>query len=124
MRTRLGRAIEAAGPAGATAADGCGCEDGGSYLTEAAQRAFQRQLARIEGHVAGIARMVGERACADDILLQVTAVKGALNRFASTLVEEELRACMACVGQACDAPERDDRVERLAQVIATMLKQS
>ena len=124
MTTRLGRATDEAPPVGTTAPDGCDCEGGGTYLTEASQRAFQRQLARIEGHVAGVARMVGERACADDILLQVTAVKGALNRFASTLVEEELRACMACVGQACDAPERDDRVERLAQVIATMLKQT
>ena len=106
------------GPAAEAARDGCG------YLTETSQRAFERQLARIEGHVAGISTMVGERACADEILLQVAAVKGALNRFASTLVEEELRSCLACVGQACDAPEHDDRVERLAQVIATLLTQT
>ena len=103
------------------AADGTAC----TYLDQASQRAFARQLARIQGHVGAIARMVDERSCADDILLQVTAVKGALNRFASTLVEEELKACMSCSEEQCSEPfSRDERVERLTAVIAMMLKHS
>lgn len=65
--------------------------------------------------------MVDERAWADDILLQVTAVKGALNRFASTLVTEELTACML---SEHDPIDQEERIERLARVLKTVLAQT
>ena len=94
-----------------------------AYLGPDAQEALLNRLARIEGHVRSIARMVETRACADDILLQLTAVKGALNRFASTLVEEELKTCFTtCRGAEADGVE--ERIDRLVKVLGTMLKQS
>lgn len=91
-----------------------------AYLDPESRRALRNRLARIEGHVAGIARMVESRACADEILLQVAAVKGALSRFASVLVEEELEACVT----TCMTGRRDveERVTRLTNVIATMMR--
>lgn len=94
-----------------------------AYLGPEAQEALLKRLARIEGHVRAIARMVQTRECADDILLQLSAVKGALNRFASTLVEEELRTCFTTCGTEKTAAV-EERVERLAKVLGTMLKQS
>ena len=92
-----------------------------AYLTPESKKALLNRLARIEGHVRGIGRMVEERAWADEILLQVSAVKGALNRFASTLVTEEMTACML---SGNDPIEQEERIERLTRVLATMLKQS
>ncbi|RMH17436.1 MAG: metal-sensitive transcriptional regulator [Gemmatimonadetes bacterium] len=93
----------------------------GPYLDEASARALKARLARIEGHVRSISRMIDERDWADEILLQVAAVKGALNRFASTLVEDELKACLFC----CDDPEmQEERIDRLTRILATMFKQS
>lgn len=93
------------------------------YLADDSRRALIHRLARIEGHVRGIRRQVEIRACADEILLQVAAVRGALSRFAAVLVEEELGACAAsCLG---DDPGRvEDRIERLAGILATLLKQT
>jgi len=95
-------------------------EDTDLYLDAESRRALRNRLARIEGHVRAVSRMVDERACADEILLQVAAVKGALSRFSSILVEEELESCVAtCMtGQGDDVEER---VARLTKVIATML---
>jgi DNA-binding FrmR family transcriptional regulator len=95
--------------------------DSRAYLSSESTKALLNRLARIEGHVRAIGRMVEERAWADDILLQVSAVKGALNRFASTVVTEELTACML---SDSDPIDQEERIERLTRVLATMLKQS
>lgn len=96
---------------------------GRGYLPVEAQEALIKRLARIEGHVRAIARMVDSRECADDILLQLTAVKGALNRVASTLVEEELKTCFTTCRQD-EAEEMEERIDRLVKVLGTMMKQS
>lgn len=91
------------------------------YLDPDARRALLHRLARVEGHVRAIGRMVEERACADEILLQVAAVMGGLTRFAAKMVEEELAACMeTCMSAGPD--ETDDRVERLTTVLAALLR--
>jgi len=69
--------------------------------------------------------MVEQRACADDILLQVTAVKGAMSRFAAILVEEELKSCMSSFSSGCEQPDKsEERLDRLTRVLATILKQT
>ncbi len=91
------------------------------YLDDQSKKALMARLARMEGHVRAISRMVDERDWADEILLQVAAVKGALNRFASTLVEDELKACLI----HCEDPiEQEERIDRLTKVLATLFKQS
>ena len=91
------------------------------YLDDQSKKALMARLARMEGHVRAISRMVDERDWADEILLQVAAVKGALNRFASTLVEDELKACLT----HCEDPiEQEERIDRLTKVLATLFKQS
>lgn len=91
------------------------------YLDDDSKKALMARLARMEGHVRAISRMVDERDWADEILLQVAAVKGALNRFASTLVEDELKACLS----HCEDPiEQEERIDRLTKVLATLFKQS
>jgi CsoR family transcriptional regulator, copper-sensing transcriptional repressor len=93
----------------------------GPYLDEASAKALKARLARIEGHVRSISRMIDEREWADEILLQTAAVKGAINRFASVLVEDELRSCL----QYCKDPdEQEERIGRLTKVLATLFKQS
>ena len=93
------------------------------YLGPEAQEALLNRLARIAGHVRAIARMVETRECADDILLQLTAVKGALNRFAATLVEEELKTCFTTCRDE-EAAGMEERIDRLVKVLGTMMKQS
>lgn len=91
------------------------------YLDPEARRALLHRLARIEGHVRAIARMVEERACADEILLQVAAVKGGLTRFASVVVEEELQACVeGCMREGLE--KTDERTGRLTRVLAALLR--
>ena len=63
--------------------------------------------------------MVQERRCADDVLLQVAAVKAALNKVSVTLLEHELKACMT----SCMDGSADDRLDRVTRVLTSLLKQ-
>lgn len=90
------------------------------YLEPEAQRRLVHRLSRIEGHVRSIRQMVVDQRCADEILLQVAAVKAALNAFAGQIVDHELKACV----ESCMEGEGDERLERVSKVLGTLLKQS
>jgi len=91
-----------------------------TYLTEESRTALVNRLSRMEGHVRSIRRMVEEHRCADDILLQVAAVKAALNAFAAILLEHELTSCVT----TCMPGEREDRLARVSKALAAVLKRS
>jgi DNA-binding FrmR family transcriptional regulator len=52
-----------------------------------------QHLRRIEGQVKGIHRMVAEERPCDDVLTQIMAVKAALDRVTSDLVQTNLATC-------------------------------
>ena len=52
------------------------------------------RLNRIEGQVRGIKGMVEKDAYCPDILVQVTAVKSALNSFNRVLLESHIKTCV------------------------------
>lgn len=91
-----------------------------AYLDDAAQKALVDRLARLEGHVRSVRKMVVDRRCADEILLQVTAIKAALNNFSASLLDHELRVCV----DSCMQGGVDERLERVTKVLGTLLKQT
>jgi DNA-binding FrmR family transcriptional regulator len=60
------------------------------------------RLARIEGHVRAIKRMVEEDTPCPDVLTQIAAVRSALNGVGRVILEDHLQSCMM------DAVEKDD----------------
>ena len=90
------------------------------YLDQDVQKALTNRLARLEGHIRFIGGMVQEHRCADEILLQVAAVKAALNQFSAALLDHELRDCM----NSCMQGDVDERLDKVTKVLSTLLKQS
>jgi DNA-binding FrmR family transcriptional regulator len=90
------------------------------YLTPEAQKALADRLARAEGHIRSVRQMVIDHRCADDILLQIAAVKAALNQVAAGVIETEMRACV----NSCMPGDADERLGRVAKALATVLKSS
>ena len=93
---------------------------GTGYLGEESRRVLVHRLTRLEGHLRAVRQMLEEGRCADEILLQASAVKGALNRFSAILLEHELRACM----ETCMPGNDEERIDRVAKMLATLLKQA
>lgn len=90
------------------------------YLTPEAQKALADRLARAEGHVRSIRQMVVDHRCADEILIQIAAVKAALNQTAASLIDSEMRACV----DTCMRGSDEDRLERVTKALAAVLKSS
>ncbi|PSR16055.1 hypothetical protein C8255_19880 [filamentous cyanobacterium CCP3] len=57
-------------------------------------RRIVNRLARIEGHIRGIKTMVQESRPCPDVLVQVAAVRGALDRVARIILDEHLTECI------------------------------
>jgi DNA-binding FrmR family transcriptional regulator len=91
-----------------------------SYLDAETRAALSNRLARLEGHVRAVRQMVLDRRCADEILLQVAAIKAAVNTFAATLVEHELKDCV----DSCMTGSPDERLARVTKGLAALLKRS
>jgi len=69
-----------------------------------------KRLARIEGHVRGIKRMLEEDAECPDVLVQIAAVRAALNNVGQIILEDHLRSCMV---RAVSDGEFDDAMRDL-----------
>ena len=76
------------------------------------------RLRRIEGQVQGIQRMVEEDKPCVDVLLQVAAVRGALEQVQKLLLGQHLEACVVEVLRAGNARDRQRRLEELQDIVA------
>ena len=57
-------------------------------------RRIVNRLSRIEGHVRGLKRMVQDQENCPDVLIQVAAVRGALDKVARLILDEHLTQCV------------------------------
>lgn len=82
---------------------------------------ISKRLARIEGHVAAIRRMLEAGEDCDALLIQTSAVRSALNGVLVGLMEKHL-AC--CVLPDARAGREGKAADRFRQALETVLKRS
>jgi CsoR family transcriptional regulator, copper-sensing transcriptional repressor len=76
-----------------------------------------RRLARIEGQVRGVMRMIDERRYCIDVLQQISAVQAALDKVALGLVDDHVRGCV----MDAEPGVRDERTEELLRAVARLV---
>lgn len=52
------------------------------------------RLSRIDGHICGIRKMVEEDRDCSELLIQIAAVRAALNKVSKVLLEDHLETCL------------------------------
>lgn len=76
-----------------------------------------RRLSRIEGQIRGIARMVeGDRYCID-IITQLAAVRGALQRVEEDILREHVARCVEHAIASGDGDEQRQKVTELIDLL-------
>lgn len=73
------------------------------------------RLNRIEGQVRGVKGMIEDEAYCTDILIQVSAIRAALNSFNKVLLENHIKTCVA-------KDIRDGKDETIDDLLATLQK--
>jgi DNA-binding FrmR family transcriptional regulator len=76
------------------------------------------RLARIEGQVRGIARMVVEDRYCIDILTQMQAVKAALKRVEERILKDHAAHCVAHAIQSGDAKDQTAKFNELVELFS------
>ena len=80
--------------------------------------ALRKRLARIEGQVRGIAKMVEDDRYCIDVLTQISAVQKAIDAVALGLLDDHVRHCVA--GSAGDA--QSERMDELMAAVGRLVK--
>jgi len=78
----------------------------------------EQRLRRVAGQVAGIQRMVDEDRYCVDVLLQVAAVRAALDRVGKLVLASHVETCVAGAFQDGSARERRKKLDELLEVFA------
>ena len=83
---------------------------------------YRKRLARIEGQVRGLQRMIDDDTYCIDVLTQVSAVTKALQSVAVGLLDEHIRHCVADAARGDDAERADDMVTEATRAIERLVK--
>ena len=89
------------------------------YLDPEVEKELQDRLSRIEGHVRGVKRMLGEHATCEDLLLQLSAIRAAINKATARLLENHMETC---VTECIRAGEGEQAVRQLKSALSQVVK--
>lgn len=73
------------------------------------------RLRKIEGQVKGIQKMVDSETCCKDVLVQIAAVRAAINKVGGLMLEDYALNCM-------NLDEDDESVKQLIDTMVRFLK--
>jgi DNA-binding FrmR family transcriptional regulator len=89
-----------------------------SVLNDETKAKTRGRLRRIEGQVQGLQRMLDNDAYCVDILLQISAVQGALEQVQKLLLGRHIESCVADALRSGSRAERQQKVEELLDVFS------
>jgi len=79
---------------------------------------LSRRLARVEGQVRGIERMVEDDRYCIEILTQISAVQAALDKVALGLLDDHARTCVV----GAEASRQPERTEELMAAVGRLMR--
>ncbi|MFB9373762.1 metal-sensitive transcriptional regulator [Algimonas porphyrae] len=80
-----------------------------------------RRLARIEGQVRGLSKMIDEDRYCIDVLTQVKAAQAALKKVEGELLKDHADHCLA---EAIASDDKAEREQKVSELVALLLKKS
>lgn len=89
------------------------------YLTGDSERAIYNRLSRLEGQVRGVKKMLAEHKSCDEMLVQVSALKQAVNGIAAELLQAHMETC---VRGRVEAGDGQRALESLRAALAKVMK--
>jgi len=81
-------------------------------------KAVLNRLARTEGHLRSISTMIEERRDCADVLIQLAAVRGAINKVSEVILRDHLEDCIMVAAETGDA----EILDKLKHAVKLFLK--
>jgi DNA-binding FrmR family transcriptional regulator len=81
------------------------------------------RLKKIEGQVKGIQRMVEEEKCCTDVMMQISAIRSAINKVGGMMIEKYIAECMQQgMKVSIEKGEIDESVNAVIDTIVKYIK--
>ena len=87
-------------------------------MREDSKQASLKRLARIEGQVRGVAKMIESDRYCIDVVRQVQAIRAALSSLEKVVLDDHLATCVDQALTSNDLAARREKVEELVAVFA------
>lgn len=84
----------------------------------AVKKDISNRLKRIEGQVKGIEKMVDNEATCKDILIQIAAIRAAINKVGTLVLENYAKECFVQE----DGNQSEDKVDDLLSTLTMFIK--
>lgn len=76
------------------------------------------RLRRIEGQVKGIQGMIDKNTCCDEVLVQIAAIRAAINKVGGMILQNYAENCL----ELGEEKEEREKIEKLVNTINKFLK--
>ncbi len=86
-------------------------------MRSTAKEETRNRLAKVEGQVRGIARMVEEDRYCIDVVRQIQAARAALGALEGIVMDDHLQTCVEHALTSDDLDDRRSKVEELVMVL-------
>lgn len=86
---------------------------------EALRKDIKVRLRRIEGQVKGIEKMMDSNACCRDVLIQIAAIRAAINKVGGIVIENYAKECFI---KENGTSIEDQKIEDLVSTLIMFLK--
>lgn len=87
-------------------------------MNDEARAKVHGRLRRIEGQVQGLQRMVEADAYCVDVLLQISAVRGALEQVQKLILGRHIESCVSEAFRAGNRTDRQQKIDELVEVFS------
>ncbi|QDV12754.1 Copper-sensing transcriptional repressor CsoR [Rosistilla oblonga] len=85
-------------------------------LSDDEKKKLNNRLRRVIGQVEAVGRMIEDEEYCVDILMQLSAATGALNKVGQIVLEQHVKSCVSDAIERGNAQDRDEKIEELMKV--------
>lgn len=86
------------------------------------KEAIIKRLNRIEGQVKGIQKMLEDERYCVDILVQISAIRSAINRVGNIILENHIKGCVSNSIKEGNTQQSDELISELMETINKFTK--
>lgn len=86
------------------------------------KQAIMKRLNRIEGQVKGIQKMVEDERYCVDILVQISAIRSAINKVGNIILENHIKGCVSSSIKEGDSEQSEKVISELMNTIDKFTK--
>jgi DNA-binding FrmR family transcriptional regulator len=85
-------------------------------LSDDEKKKLNNRLRRVIGQVEAVGRMIEEEEYCVDILMQLSAATGALDKVGQIVLEQHIKSCVSDAIESGDAADRDEKIAELIKI--------